>query len=96
MNKYNGGSKHDCLEKPWKFIVQLLNVPFGITDCIRCNVLWQIFSISNSWHEGDVASVTVDIVEVYFSSFAFAEEGTNILDKILEASLFCLSDIELM
>ena len=96
MNMYNEGSQHDCLEMPWKFIVQLLNVPSGVTDCIRCDVVWQISCISNSWHEDDVGSVTVDIVEVDCGSIAFVEEGTNVLDKIFEASLFCLSDVELM
>ena len=84
------------LEIIWRFFVQLLNVPFGIIDCIRCAVLWQISCISNSWHEGDVVSVAVDIVDVDCGSIAFVEEGTNVLDKILKASLFCLSDVELM
>ena len=76
--------------------MQLLNVPFGIIDCTRWDVLWQISCISNSWHEGDVASAAVDIVDVDCGSIAFVEEGTNVLDKILKASLFCLSDVELM
>ena len=78
------------------FFVQLLNVPFGIIDSIRCDVLWQISCISNSWHEVDVASVAVDIVDVDCGSIAFVKEGINVLDKILKASLFCLSDVELM
>ena len=45
-------------------------------------------------HEGDVASVTFDIVDS--GSIAFVEEGITVLDKILEASLFFLSDVELM
>ena len=49
----------------------------------------------NSWHEGGVASVTVDIAGVEWGSIAFVE-GTNVLDKILEPSLFCISDIVVM
>lgn len=55
MIVYNERNQDDCLEKPWKYIVQLLNIPCGITDFIRCDVLWQIFGIYNSWNEGDVA-----------------------------------------
>ena len=69
------------LEIIWRFFVQLLNVPFGIIDCIRCAVLWQISCISNSWHEGDVVSVAVDIVDVDCGSIAFVEKVQMCLIK---------------
>ena len=43
-----------------------------------------------------VAVVTVDIVEVCCGYIVFVEEGTNVFNKIYEASLFFLSNVEMM
>ena len=85
-----------CFESPSNFIMQLLNIPFGIIDFNKmrhCATDILQFMQQNGFFHLFYVSV---FVESDSDSFVSVGEGMNLCDKILEASLFYLSNVEQM